>query len=153
MPQVNGTVTATSTKKVNTKYGEKDTFSICVDGVWYSNGFTQPTVDKGDTVTLEHDGGKYKNIISVSKTAGGGAAAPSGGGTSRGGTDVQRAIIRQNALAHATSVVLATKPAKQDRADVIKDVITAARCFEAYSNGSIDQMEESAAADAIMSQA
>ena len=156
MPQVSGVVQALSTKDVNTKYGIKPTFSVNVDGVWYSNGFKKPVeIEKGDTVNIEHDGGKYKNIVSMSKTAagaGGASASPasSGGGRSGGGTDVQRAIIRQNALAHATAVVMGTLSAKPKRADVIKDVITTARCFESYSNGSIDAVEEAAAADSIL---
>lgn len=151
-----GTVTSKSSRKVNTKFGEKDTYSVQIDGQWYGNGFKPlPEINDGDTVEFEFSmNGAYKNISHITKVAGG-ASTPASGGRSSGGAvgkpnDVQQAIMRQNALAHATSVVVATKAAKETDDAMAKRILKLAPVFVAYADGSVDTALEAEATDAIL---
>lgn len=154
MPQVTGTVQKISSIERQTKYGPKLAWSLQVDGEWFGNGFNKPQeINEGDQVNLEYVmNGVYKNVSHITKVAGGsGAPAPSGGTSAPNkGSDVQQAIIRQNSLAHATAVVLHGAKATAKHGEMITDIIVAARCFEQYSNGTLDAMEEQETADAIL---
>jgi len=90
----------------------KDSKRFKVDGQWYGSFNAISGIVIGDFVTINwapDKTGQYKNIKGISKVdapAGGGSSpAPSGGGTT-GGRDL--VIVRQNALAHATALVVAT---------------------------------------------
>jgi len=155
MPEVNGRVKAISIKDRNTRNGVAKVYSLCVDDVWYNNGFTALNeIEKGSEVRIEFHADSYGNKIDSIVRTGGATSAPGTAAPAKGGrgTDVQQAIIRQNALAHATQVVLATLPVKPKREDVIKDVIKTARCFEQFSDGTIDAIEDKETADSILSQ-
>jgi hypothetical protein len=87
----------------------KDNKRFKVDGQWYGSFNAVSGVVIGDFVTINwapDKTGQYKNIKGISKVdapAGGGSApAPSGGGSK------DAMIIRQNALSHATALVVAT---------------------------------------------
>jgi hypothetical protein len=112
-------------------------------------------VSVGDTVDLEYDGAsRYKDIISVTKRGGAAPAAtpavkptvatagPYGAAKAFPvpALHPDRAIIRQNALAHAARVVISTLPRDEVRTDeeVADRVIAMARRFEAYSTGDLD---------------
>lgn len=112
-----------NTKKVNTRFGEKSTYSFKgSDGIWYSTGFKAPSFKQGDTITFEYSAGKYGNDVdlgsveqakmSATPTPTNSArvpyTAPSGG---KGvfpipALDGQRAIVRQNALTNARELMV-----------------------------------------------
>lgn len=102
MPVVTGVVSAA-----------KDGKRFQIDGEWYGSYNPIGGVNVGDTVTFNWDfdkTGKYRNIgkggVSVITSGGGSAPSSGGGGASSGGRDA--VIVRQNALAHATALVVAS---------------------------------------------
>ena len=148
-----GTVTNKSSRKVNTKFGEKDTYSVNIDGQWYGNGFKPlPEINEGDQVDFDFTtNGQYKNLKYITKT--GGSSAPSQGGNAAPSpkqNDIQKAIIRQNALAHATNVAIATKTAKESDESLVKRIIRLAPVFVSYADGTIEEAVEANATDAIL---
>jgi hypothetical protein len=155
-----GIVEAVTTKEVKTKYGMKPTFSVKVDGEWYSNGFTDPRVSKGDEIAFEFTEGKYGNEFDKGTVMRVGRAEP----TTAPAKDVEvaapksapfrpfpipalhgdRAIIRQNALSHATKLYSSfiTPGASVYGVDTMSfQVIELARKFEAYACGDLDMAE------------
>lgn len=90
----------------------KDGKRVQINGDWYGSFNPIGNVNVGDNVTFQWEPdktGKYRNIKgAVSVVAG----APSGGnggsnvGNTSGGRDL--IIVRQNALAHATALVVAS---------------------------------------------
>lgn len=154
-----GIVETTSKKEVKTKFGLKPTYSVKVDGEWYSNGFTDPRVSAGDEIAFEYTDGKYGrefdkgSVMRISKGADTPtpAAAPAAAPKSFAPAANRpfpipplhgdRAIIRQNALSHAARII-ASDPAAfvggHDRDAIAAAVIAMARKFEAYSCGDLD---------------
>lgn len=112
----------------------KDNKRFKVDGNWYGSFNAISGIVIGDFVTINwapDKTGQYKNIKGISKVdapaGGGGAPAPSGGTT--GGRDL--VIVRQNALAHATALVVATGVADVWKAQSL--VLKLAEGFAKYS--------------------
>lgn len=157
-----GTVNKISTKKVTTKFGQKDVFSLQIDGEWYQAGFKRPPVAEGDSVSFDFKETQYgKDITRIdAQIASLGKSTPATTSatatSSRGGYDrtfpvallsPERAIIRQNALGHATRVVsqaissqaVLTDPAI--RAEIAGTIIAFAREFEAYACGDTEREE------------
>ena len=111
----------------------KDSKRFKVDGQWYGSFNAISGIVIGDFVTINwapDKTGQYKNIKGISKVdapAGGGSApAPSVGGGSK-----DAMIIRQNALAHATALVVATGVADVWNAQSL--VLKLAEGFAKYS--------------------
>lgn len=136
--------------------------SIKVGGEWYG-AFSPASLGGckvGDTVSFAwapSKDGQYKNIKGSVSVVGGGAAtpaavegsaprsAPSGGSYGRSiafplpPLDGQRVIVRQNALGHATKMVMdAGMYDSNDLAGTAAKIIEAARHFEAYVAGDLD---------------
>lgn len=153
-----GIVETTSKKEVKTKFGMKPTFSVKVDGEWYSNGFTDPRVSAGDEIAFEYTDGRYGKefdkgtVMRISKgaapadepTAAPAATAPkSTYSTASRPFPIpplhgDRAIIRQNALGHATRVVVVSTMAGETDDAVSERIIRLARKLEAYACGDLD---------------
>lgn len=155
MPNVNGIVEAIS------KYN-----SIMVDSVpdtWFSCYRKEQLdgVNKGDTVAFEYvekaKGSKtYYNVKgSVNVVDGTGEAETHAVSRPRGGfapaptnafpvpaLDRSRPIIRQNALSHATNVVMGLYGGRKEASDtpqvMAEEIVRIARYFESYSDGSMD---------------
>lgn len=123
---------------------------------WYSafDASQMAGIGRGDHVEFDFaPKGMYKNIKgNVSKVA------DSGGATTGVSTEVakpslarERTIIRQNALSHATTLVVAntnvSDPTEMD--STVEEIIRVARMFEAYATGDSD-LEEAEAALAEM---
>lgn len=89
----------------------KDGKRLQINGEWYGSFNPVGGVNVGDNVTLNWEfdkTGKYKNIKgAVNVVAGAPNPVPSSGGVvATGGRDL--IIVRQNALAHATALVVAS---------------------------------------------
>ncbi len=156
MPKIVGTVADIGSRAVNTKFGLKNSYSITIDGERYAAGFRAPAVSVGDTVDLEYDGAsRYKDIISVTKRPGAAPAAtpavkPSVATAGPYGAakafpvpalHPDRAIIRQNALAHASRCLATASWATDEEfadEEFADRVVAMARKFEAYSTGDLD---------------
>lgn len=138
---------------------------IKVQGEWYG-AFAASSLNgckAGDTVSFAWSpskDGRYKNIKGSVNVTGGGAAtpaspeasaprsAPSGGSYGRSSItfplpplDGQRVIVRQNALGHATKVVMEQDGAWTDGVtdtEIADRIINLARQFEAYVAGDLD---------------
>lgn len=165
MAKIVGVVDEVGSRSVNTKFGMKNSYFLVVGGERYAAGFKAPSVAAGDSVDLEFDStSRYKDVISVSKRAAGdaptkstpAASAPAGYGGKLFPVPPlhpDRSIIRQNALAHATKVVVdffaatvrrdgadAPTPRPFGQMDIVADeIIRVARKFEAYSTGDLDK--------------
>lgn len=138
--------------------------SIKVDGAWYG-AFAKTQLGSagvGDNVTftytsVEKDGTTYNNIKGNVTVAAGGAApspaAPKSAAPASFGRssltfpvpplDGQRVIVRQNALAHATKLLVDGYNCKEaitdgDDSELCNRIIAAARTFEAYICGDLD---------------
>ena len=136
--------------------------SIKVGGEWYG-AFSPASLGGckvGDTVAFSwapSKDGQFKNIKGSVSFVGGGAAtpasldapaprsAPSGGSYGRSITfplpplDGQRVIVRQNALGHATKVVIdGGMYDANNLPGTAAQIIEAARHFEAYVAGDLD---------------
>jgi hypothetical protein len=158
-----GTVEAVGKKEVKTKYGMKPTFSLKMDGEWYQCGFTDPRVSAGDEISFEYTDGTYGKEVakgsimrsssapSTTKRTEAEAPAPksgTGGAYSRPfpipPLHGDRAIIRQNALAHATklvtegSLMVSDADGNIDQDKTTDAIIHIARQFEAYACGDLD---------------
>ena len=89
----------------------KDGKRVKIQGEWYGSFNPIGDVNAGDSVTFEWQPdktGKYKNIkgaVNVTGRGGSASANQSGGASTSGGRDL--IIVRQNALAHATALVVA----------------------------------------------
>jgi len=159
MSTMTGIVEQVSTKDVTTKFGLKPTFSFKINGTWIKHGFKNPMVSVGDEVEFDGVSGTYgietKAVKVLGRATGGvpstaSSAAPSVPKSSSGsyGSRVfpipplhgDRSIVRQNALARATEVIVAARGGKPFDVDhLFTDVIIAiARSFEAYTAGDLD---------------
>jgi hypothetical protein len=163
-----GTVNNIDIKMVTTKFGNKPTYTLTINGDRYSSGFTKPGVSVGDEVQFDFASGKYGNdIVKGSLTkVGGGAAAPSPAPhEAPASTSVpknnsaagykpfpipllhgDRAIVRQNALTNARSLVESvasfTRVSPENLIDdQVKEILRVARIFEAYSCGDLERQE------------
>lgn len=152
MSQVTGIIEQKSSREVNTKFGPKQSYSIKINGDWYSAGFKPCPYEEGQTICAEYTmNGAYKNIsgygaapAGASPTASGAAPAASGGYARAPAKEFplqadhpDRVIVRQNSLAHATNLVscnLIPDDGLTDEA-IAERVITMAYLFEAYSTG------------------
>ena len=89
----------------------KDGKRVKIQGEWYGSFNPIGDVNAGDTVTFDwapDKTGKYKNIkgaVNVVSRGGSGGVAQSGGASPTGNREL--VIVRQNALAHATALVVA----------------------------------------------
>lgn len=89
----------------------KDGKRVKINGEWYGSYNPIGDVNAGDSVTFEWQPdktGKYKNIkgaVNVTGRGGSASANQSGGASTAGSRDL--IIVRQNALAHATAIVVA----------------------------------------------
>lgn len=155
---ITGTVESQSKKEVKTKFGMKPTWSLKIDGEWYACGFTDPRVTAGDVIAFSFTEGKYGKEIdkgSIMKTGAAPAtptytpvAAAPKSAAPVGNRPFpipplhgDRAIIRQNALAHAARLVASGLASGEDTItdDTLAErVIHLARRFEAYSCGDLD---------------
>jgi len=166
MTMMTGIVEAISTKDVNTKFGNKPTFSLKVNGTWVKCGFKNPNAAAGDEVEFDGNTGTYgletkavnvlrkgagtspppatsNTAVAVTRTTGSGYAAkvfpipPLHG---------DRAIVRQNALARATDIYIAARGGKpfELEGSNLDFVISLARKFEAYTAGDLDLAEAEA---------
>lgn len=117
--------------------------SIQVNGTWYgtkAEWYKGPELDtlKGQTVSFDDGGGKFLKNVKV--VAGGPSGeAPAARAPAVGfpidPLDKQRSIIRQNSLAHATSVILNGGFAFKSPEDMAQAIVGLAPTFEAYSAG------------------
>lgn len=153
MRNENVTVEQVSTKPVNTKFGQKTTYSFKAGGEWFKTGFKKHGLNVGDVVSFDYDNGAYGNEVqegSIEKSAG--APTPRVSTTAPVGKpaptfsskgvfpipplDGQRSIVRQNALTNArelvAGVIIASKDAtttgktwgdRQAQLDVLSDEI------------------------------
>lgn len=140
---------------------------IKVQGEWYG-AFAASSLNgckAGDTVSFAWSpskDGRYKNIKGSVNVTGGGAAtptspeasaprsAPSGGSYGRSSItfplpplDGQRVIVRQNALGHATKILVEGYHLKEKLEDgfdteICDRIIAMARQFESYVAGDLD---------------
>lgn len=158
-----GIVERATSKDVKTRFGMKKTYSLQIDGTWYSCGFTDPRASVGEEVAFESTSGPYgEEIVKGTLVRTGGlvvAPEPRPVPTSsvginpapKSGPSVgvrpfpipalhgDRAIIRQNALGHAARLV-STDPHRTVGDDAVAErVISIARKFEAYACGDIDR--------------
>ncbi len=169
MTMMHGVVEEVSQKVVATKFGEKPTYSFRVGGTWIKSGFKNPNVEVGHEVDFDAVEGKF-GIETKSVTILGrgilGASMPERPGSvpvppigsfskpyiphSRDkvfpipALHGDRSIIRQNALARASDLYVASHGGKSFAIDLITSsgfIIALARKFEAYTAGDLD-MEE-----------
>ena len=149
-----GIVEQVASKNVVTKFGEKPTYSVKVNGSWVKSGFKNPKVNVGDEIEFDGESGSYgmegKDFRIISKGSGAAAASsiPVAAKPSYGKDRVfpipplhgDRSIVRQNALARATELVIASRGTKGTEVndDVVSLIILIARKFEAYTAGDLD---------------
>jgi hypothetical protein len=163
MTMMTGIVEAVSTKDVNTKFGNKPTFSLKINGGWVKCGFKNPNASVGDEVEFDGNTGTYgletKAVNIIRKGA---AVAPAATSNSTPAPKAvssyaakvfpipplhgDRAIVRQNALARATDIYIAARGGKpfELEGSNLDFVISLARKFEAYTAGDLDLAEAEA---------
>ena len=122
------------------------------DGNWYSTFKSSDTegVNRGDLVEFEYtQKGNFNNIQGEITVL---TATPSSGSSSQAPASASkmyrpfpvpkdhgdRAIIRQNVLRHATSVVLARSSEDENLDYVVEAVVQVARELEKYATGELD---------------
>ena len=158
-----GIVEAISTKDVNTKFGNKPTYSLKVNGGWVKCGFKNPNAAAGDEVEFDGNTGTYGLETKAVNVLRKGAGTPPPAATSNStpaptrttgsgyaakvfpipALHGDRAIVRQNALARATDIYIAARGGKPWELDAsnLDFVISLARKFEAYTAGDLDMAE------------
>lgn len=159
-------ITNVYSRKVTTKFGEKDVWDVEVDGETFSYGFKKPPFNAGDEVNFAFTEDKYGKkidvtsvrVLSAGSGGGKGSVIPSPVAPSKpsyGPTPKpfpipplhgDRAIVRQNSLTNARelfcSCVLAVPEVPlEDFEKHAATIITIARIFEAYSAGDSDMKE------------
>jgi hypothetical protein len=166
MTMMTGIVEAISTKDVNTKFGNKPTYSLKVNGTWVKCGFKNPNAGAGDEVEFDGNTGTYGLETKVVNVLRKGAGTPPPVATSNTTAVVprttgssyaakvfpipplhgDRAIVRQNALARATDIYIAARGGKpfELEGSNLDFVISLARKFEAYTAGDLDLAEAEA---------
>jgi hypothetical protein len=144
----NVTVEELGIKPVNVKGQSKNTYSFKAAGQWYRTNFKNHDLAVGDIVSFSFAEDKYgKNVNPDDITRSGKAAPQAANAPQAGGTNRERSIIRQNALSHATALVLKRGVDGMDQDTAIADIITAARSFESYVTGELDEIEAMEAAE------
>jgi hypothetical protein len=151
------TVTAINDRKVNTKFGEKLSYTFMANGEKFNLGFNKPAFKVGDTIEFTFTEGTYgkdveKGTVRVISKGAPGAPATAAGRSYGPPTRPfpipllhgDRAIIRQNALTNAREAVVAlftVSPAgpMPDDVDFAKRIISMASIFEEYSAGDIER--------------
>lgn len=124
-----GTVERITSKQVNTKYGMKPAYKAKIGDTWVDVGFKKPVFNEGDEVEFEVVG-QYNKLTTVTVLSSGGGGT---GGSNAGGTSRDRVIVRQNALSHATALVIAMLPEKKPSSDVVAErVMQLAEKFEGW---------------------
>jgi len=159
-----GIVEAISTKDVNTKFGNKPTYSLKVNGTWVKCGFKNPNAGAGDEVEFDGNTGTYGLETKAVNVLRKGAGTPPPAATSNSTPAPKavssyaakvfpipplhgdRAIVRQNALARATDIYIAARGGKpfELEGSNLDFVISLARKFEAYTAGDLDLAEAEA---------
>lgn len=136
-------------------------YSLNIDGTYYSFGKTDPGVRKGDMVEFEVvQNGEYQNVKpgtlkkvdQAEPTQTGKPPVTNVGSTTNSGRQFpvptrhgDRTIIRQNALTHATAIVLKTgSDLGSDLPGVANKVIGVAKILEAYSAGDEERRQDEA---------
>ena len=156
MTILKGIVEELGTKKVNTKFGEKNTYSIKVTGNWVRCGFKDPGANVGDEVELDGVTGTYgietKSVTILARGSGtlssvGSSSTPAKSSYSSNARVFpipalhgDRSIIRQNALARAVDLYIGARGGKPFELDSVTTsiAINMARNFEAYTAGDLD---------------
>ena len=170
MAKATGVIEQISSKDVSTKFGVKQTWSMKIDGQWFQGGFVStknPKLNTGDEVEFDPENSAYgmeaKSIRVISRGVGTStppSAAPAaltapprayGGGYKDRVFPVpplhgDRSIVRQNALARATELMIHATGGKPYEVNdkVIQYIIKVARNFEAYTAGDLDLAEVTA---------
>ena len=154
-----GIVSFIDEKKVNTKYGEKPVFKVKLDdGTRVDFAFNKPPFSVGDEVEFDVKPGyqgRDEYVKGSAKVLGKGSGGSSGGAprSGSGGRPFpipplhgDRAIIRQNALAHAIKAWCHDKGGYEIEWDddkhieiVAETIIKMAAHFEAYASGDIER--------------
>ena len=130
---VTGQVEEIISREVETKFGVKPVYDVVMGGKKYGHGFNAPTFKEGDTVSFDVDvkqNGKYTNYNIRPETVRAGVESAVASAPSEG-YDRNRSIVRQNSLAHATNLVIATGVGSAEKAAEL--AVEVARVFEAYS--------------------
>jgi len=147
MNKTKGVIEKFNSKQINTKRGQATVYSIGIAGVWYSLGFKSYDLAEGMNVELTYDdSNRYKNVSAVEilssseeDTFFDSAPAPQAPAPATAADDRQASIIRQNALSHATKLVV--EGGYIDRHDNLQSsalksaefIIKVAREFEYYA--------------------
>jgi hypothetical protein len=161
------TVTAINDRKVNTKFGEKLSYTFMANGEKFNLGFNKPAFKVGDTIEFTFTEGTYgkdveKGTVRVISKGAPGAAAPSPSNDGPSSTGAprsygpptrpfpipllhgDRAIIRQNALTNARELICNvtigdTFARFPTMDDAAAEVLRIASIFEEYSAGDIER--------------
>jgi len=114
METIKGTVAFIKQQQRSTKNGVATAYNVKLDNnVWVSFGFKTPDFDNGDVVEFNVEG-QYNNVRSHKVLSKGTTTIPPS-------NNRDRIIVRQNALGHATQIVLALLPAKHPTSDVVAE--------------------------------
>lgn len=131
-------VTGIVTKKSASKFGGE---SIVVNGAYYNSKFSIKC-NEGDVVEFDDGGKNYCQKLKVVSSVG----APTKKAEMPTTTSRDRSIIRQNSLAHATSMytsMLASGDYEAKNTENLKacakEIVEIARIFEEYSAGDEDK--------------
>jgi hypothetical protein len=163
------TVTAINDRKVNTKFGEKLSYTFMANGERFNLGFNKPAFKVGDTIEFTFTEGSYGKDVEkgtvrvIAKGAPGvpaaapsptndGPSAPAAAGRSYGPPSRpfpipllhgDRAIIRQNSLTNAVKLFTDSTDGdtiiKMTSSELIESVLLIAREFEEYSAGDAER--------------
>jgi len=145
MVTIEGIVSTVSVQERNTKYGIKKATSFQINGEWYSGGFKEWEVDKGDEVSLtfETNAKGYKDVKGIAVVHKGSPGPAAATGVPRPGRSFpidplapERTINRQNALTAAVVFITTTTVPVLP---TVEAVIETARAFEAYTTGDLDR--------------
>ena len=158
MEKSTGVVEKVFSKKINTRFGEKDVFTMIIGGKFYGLGFKKPAIGVGDAVTFDlerkNSGGREfleaKNVLVTASGTGSGVSTSSTS-TARPfkkfpipADDDRQSIIRQNALARATEIVLAMADAKDkkysedNQTEIVSRIIQVAQGLAQFTSGEMD---------------
>ena len=156
------TVTAINDRKVNTKFGEKLSYTFMANGERFNLGFNKPAFKVGDTIEFSFTEGSYGKDVEkgtvrvIAKGApsptNDGPSAPAAANRSYGPPSRpfpipllhgDRAIIRQNALTNAVKLFTDSTDGdtliKMTNNELVEGVLLIAREFEEYSAGDAER--------------
>jgi len=134
--EIKGIVETRKEGTAKTKRGNVPTTNLKINGDWY-NCFKDYGAQEGDTVIVDYEmNGQYTNVQKITVLAGESAPKPNVFDSApKNNTNVQKSIVRQNALSHATSVVLNKDIVKDyNNDDIANEIIRVAQKFENYVN-------------------